>query len=257
MLNWQQDPAGNWVARLVFPHKTNALTINVDLVAELAPFNPFDFFVDAYAVDYPFAYQDSLRRELSAYLGAEPVTPRFAERLESVIQAFPDRKSPTVDMLVGINRRVQSLVRHIVRREPGVQTPERTLESKQGSCRDSAWLLVQLLRHLGLAARFVSGYLIQLETGAEAGSARDITELHAWAEVYIPGAGWIGLDPTTGLLAAEGHIPLACTALPATAAPVIGSTEVCKVDFDYSITVTRLPADPHIGDSQAEAQQQQ
>ena len=250
-LNWQQDPFGNWVARLVFPEKAGALAITVDLLADMTVINPFDFFIDEFAEDYPFAYPEGLKRELGPYLEADSPTPLLVEWLSRTKKELLGKPLRTIDMLVGINQRVQNDVGYIVRLEAGVQTPEQTLELKRGSCRDSAWLLVQALRHLGLAARFASGYLIQLTSDVKAldgpsGTDHDFTDLHAWTEVFIPGAGWIGLDPTSGLLAGEGHIPLACTAMPSSAAPVIGGTEVCKTDFDFAMSVTRIHEDPRV-----------
>ncbi|MGB8598245.1 MAG: transglutaminase family protein, partial [Burkholderiales bacterium] len=260
-LNWQQDPFGNWVARLVFPEKTESLEITVDLVADMTVINPFDFFIDEFAGTFPFAYPDELKRELGPYLEAEPASPLLAEWLKRTRWEFLDKPLRTIDMLVGINQRVQRDVSYIVRLEAGVQTPEQTLELKRGSCRDSAWLLVQVMRHLGVAARFASGYLIQLKADVKAldgpsGTDRDFTDLHAWAEVFIPGAGWIGLDATSGLLAGEGHIPLACTAMPSSAAPVIGATEVCESHFDFSMQITRIHEDPRVTQPYTEPQWQ-
>ncbi len=250
-LNWQQDPFGNWVARLVFPDKAKELKITVDLVVDMTVINPFDFFIDEASEVFPFAYPAGLKCELGPYLEVEAMTPLLADWLARTKKELLSTPLRTIDMLVGINQRVQSEVGYIVRMEAGVQTPEETLKTKLGSCRDSAWLLVQAMRHLGLAARFASGYLIQLKSDVKAldgpsGTEHDFTDLHAWAEVFIPGAGWIGLDATSGLLAGEGHIPLACTAMPSSAAPVIGVTEVCETHFDFSMQVTRIHEDPRV-----------
>jgi uncharacterized protein (DUF2126 family)/transglutaminase-like putative cysteine protease len=250
-LNWQQDPYGNWVARLVFPEKATELTVTVDLVADMTVINPFDFFVEEYAENFPFAYPDGLCRELGPYLECDasgPLLDAWLARARAALLGAPLR---AIDLLVGLNTRLQSDIGYIVRMEPGVQDPERTLELGRGSCRDSAWLMVQILRRLGLAARFASGYLIQLSADQKAldgpsGPERDFTDLHAWAEAYIPGAGWIGLDPTSGLLAGEGHIPLACSARPSSAAPVIGATEVCEAHFDFAMRVDRIHEDPRV-----------
>jgi uncharacterized protein (DUF2126 family)/transglutaminase-like putative cysteine protease len=250
-LNWQQDPFGNWVARVVFPEKNKALKITVDLVADMTVINPFDFFMADFAENFPFVYPDELKRELSPYLEKEPTTPLLSEWIKRTEKELLSKKMRTIDMLVGINQRLKNDVGYTVRMEAGVQKPEETLALKLGSCRDSAWLLVQIFRHLGLAARFASGYLIQLKSDIKAldgpsGTDHDFTDLHAWTEVFIPGAGWIGLDPTSGLLAGEGHIPLACTAMPSSAAPVIGLTDVCETHFDFSMKVTRIHEDPRV-----------
>ena len=249
-LNWQQDPYGNWIARLVFPESANSLDVTVDLTADLTVVNPFDFFVEPYAERFPLAYSPALAKELLPFLETAPLTPRlqaWIERFRASIQ--PDES--TVNLLVRLNQQLQHEVRYLVRMEPGVQAPDETLERGSGSCRDSGWLLVQILRHLGIASRFASGYLIQLVADVKpldgpAGTDRDFTDLHAWAEAYIPGAGWIGLDPTSGLLAGEGHLPLACTADPGNAAPVIGYTDPCDVTFDFAMSVTRIHEDPRV-----------
>jgi uncharacterized protein (DUF2126 family)/transglutaminase-like putative cysteine protease len=250
-MNWQQDPYGNWLARLVFPEKTTELCIEVDLVADMTVINPFDFFMESYAEQYPFAYTDDNKRELAAYLEVDPAGPRLQKWLADARAKLLSAPINTIDLLVALNARLQHDISYLIRMEPGVQTPEVTLERAQGSCRDSGWLLVQILRHFGIAARFASGYLIQLTADLKAldgpsGAERDFTDLHAWCEAYLPGAGWIGLDPTSGLLAGEGHIPLACTAIPSSAAPVSGFTDVCESKLDFAMTVTRIHEDPRV-----------
>src|SRR2546428_3759069 len=246
-VNWQQDPQANWLARLVFPEKTRELRIEVDLVAEMSVINPFDFFLEPYAEKVPFKYEDRQLHELTPYLVKLPATPLFKAYLAEV----PREPKPTNQFLVELNQRLQKDVRYVIRLEPGIQTPEETLALGNGSCRDSGWLLVQLLRHLGLAARFVSGYLIQLTPDVKSldgpsGPSKDFTDLHAWAEVYLPGAGWIGLDPTSGLFAGEGHLPLSCTPHYVSAAPVVGATDECETEFFFSNTVTRIHEDPRV-----------
>ncbi len=240
-INWQQDAFANYQARLVFPKKTQAFKVTVDVVTEMAVFNPFDFFLEPTAEQVPFTYADSVKEELRSYLDKDDKTPLFKKYLASM-----DRKRQnTIDFLVQINQRLHQDIRYTIRLEPGVQTPEETLHLQSGSCRDSAWLLVQLFRHMNIAARFVSGYLIQLSPDAKSldgpsGTEVDFTDLHAWCEVYLPGAGWVGLDPTSGLLAGEGHIPLACTPQPSAAAPIEGLMDKAEVTFHHTMSVTRI-----------------
>jgi uncharacterized protein (DUF2126 family)/transglutaminase-like putative cysteine protease len=250
-INWQQDPYGNYIARYVFPEMVRELDFTVDLVADLTVINPFDFFVEKYAEHYPFKYTEQQAFELTAYLQAEPVGPLLDEWIAQARKAIVRPELGIVDFMVAVNQRLQQEIGYLVRMEPGIQTPEETLQKRTGSCRDSAWLLVQIMRNFGLAARFVSGYLIQLKADVEAldgpsGTEQDFTDLHAWTEVYIPGAGWVGMDPTSGLLAGEGHIPLACTALPSSAAPVVGFTDIAEVTFGHEMTVTRIHEDPRV-----------
>src|ERR1700687_5008860 len=240
-MNWQQDPQSNYPARLVFPEPTTEFSVEVDLVAEMGVFNPFDFFLEPYAEQCPFVYEAALARELRPYLETEPAGPRLSELLAKLSRA----KTRTIDYLVGLNQRVKDEVGYVIRMEPGIQTCEETLGSRTGSCRDSAWLLVEIMRHMGLAARFVSGYLIQLQADMKpldgpVGPAADFTDLHAWAEVYLPGAGWIGFDPTAGMLAGEGHIPLACTPDASSAAPISGVLDPCNTEFRHEMSVHRI-----------------
>ena len=254
-VNWQQDPFANYQARLAFPEPTREFRVSIDLVAEMAVYNPFDFFLEPGAEQFPFAYTPELAAELAPYLACVAATPRFAAFVESI-----DRTPRgTVDFLVDINQRLQGEIRYLIRMEPGVQTPEETLTNRSGSCRDTGWLLVQTLRRLGLAARFVSGYLLQLTPDVKAidgprGAESDFTDLHAWCEVYLPGAGWIGLDPTSGLFAGEGHIPVACTPEPGGAAPITGALDPSEVEFSHTMSIARVLETPRVTKPYTEAQ---
>ncbi|MDD3352034.1 transglutaminase family protein [Zoogloea sp.] len=254
-INWQQDPQSNYLARLVFPEKVTEFSVEVDLVAEMSVINPFDFFLEPEAENFPFEYAGALSHELAPYLLKEEATPGFQKYLDTI----PRDPLRMVDFLVKVNADLQQHIGYVIRMEPGVQTPEETLTKRTGSCRDSAWLLVQLLRHLGLAARFVSGYLIQLKADVKSldgpsGTEVDFTDLHAWTEVYLPGAGWVGLDPTSGLFAGEGHIPLAASPDPSSAAPISGLIGECECEFEHHMQVTRVFESPRVTKPYSEAQ---
>jgi uncharacterized protein (DUF2126 family) len=256
-LNWQQDPHSNYIARLTFPEPVREFRIEIELVAEMAVYNPFDFFLEPSAEGFPFSYGEWEQRELQPYLHAEPLSSVASDYLASLDR----RPRRTIDTLVDINQRLQQDIHYLIRLDPGVQTIDETLTRASGSCRDTTWLLVQLLRQLGIAARFVSGYLIQLTADVKpvdgpAGPVQDFTDLHAWCEAYLPGAGWIGFDPTSGLLAGEGHIPLACTPDPIGAAPVTGGVSASEVDFSHHMTVRRIYESPRVTKPYTDAQWQ-
>ena len=246
-INWQQDPFSNYLGRFVFLDRTDHLEANVEVVAEMAVYNPFDFFLEATAEFYPFNYEPGVAHDLAPYLKREAEGPLFEKFLAGVDRS----KQRTIDFLVALNIQLQNEIAYLVRMEPGVQSPEETLMKASGSCRDSAWLMCQVLRSCGIAARFVSGYLIQLKPDVKSldgpsGPEEDFTDLHAWTEAYLPGAGWIGFDPTSGLLAGEGHIPLACTPEPSSAAPITGTTEKCEIQFDFEMSLRRIYESPRV-----------
>jgi uncharacterized protein (DUF2126 family)/transglutaminase-like putative cysteine protease len=266
-LNWVQDPQANYAARLVFEQKTRELCVEVDLVAEMAVFNPFDFFLEPQAEKFPFAYDPASDHELAPFKRKCWLTPAFTKYLTAIRRDVlgevkrrtkqerldvPEKDKPrTIDFLVAVNQLLWKDIKYTIRLEPGVQTPEESLTKLSGSCRDSAWLLCQLLRHCGLASRFVSGYLLQLKPDVKSldgpsGAEKDFTDLHAWTEVYLPGGGWIGLDPTSGLLAGEGHIPLACTPDPSSAAPISGALDECECEFSHEMSVARVYESPRV-----------
>jgi uncharacterized protein (DUF2126 family)/transglutaminase-like putative cysteine protease len=259
-INWQQDPFGNHLARVVFPTKSTDLEITVGLVADLSVINPFDFFIEDYAARYPFSYPPALAADLKPYL--EQADDAWGPLIEQWLASRPsvgEGSRSVVDFLVDLNAAVFHDVAYSLRMEQGVLTPDQTLSRQIGSCRDSAWLLVTALRHYGLAARFVSGYLVQLTEDQPAidgpsGPTEDFTDLHAWAEVYIPGAGWIGLDPTSALFAGEGHIPLAATPHPASSAAITGATEPCGVRLEFANSVRRVHEDPRVSKPYSQAQ---
>ncbi|MDF1681568.1 transglutaminase family protein [Ponticaulis sp.] len=247
-INWQQDPFGNYLARIVIPEKTTQFSVEIDLVADMIAINPFDFFLEDSASHTPFTYDDETKKQLQPYLETDTTGPEFEKFLVQAKKIWGSKQgaaTSTVDTLVALNQLVEAKIDYTIRMEPGVQTPEETLALAKGSCRDSSWLLVNICRRLGLAARFVSGYLVQLTADiasvkGPSGPEVDFTDLHAWVEIYIPGAGWIGLDPTSGLFAGEGHIPLAATPVPSSAAPISGGLEPCEVEFDFEMKVERL-----------------
>jgi uncharacterized protein (DUF2126 family)/transglutaminase-like putative cysteine protease len=258
-LNWQQDPQSNYMARLIVNENTKHFGIDIDLIADLSPINPFDYFLEDNATEYPFEYSAKQKKELRPYFAKMPMRQRFQELYDSI------DKSPrqTNDFVALVNQTVNQSLGYTIRMDPGIYSPERLLKEGKGSCRDFAWLLVHLYRRLGFAARFVSGYSIQLapdekpiDPDAPAGVSEDVCDLHAWTEVYLPGAGWVGVDPTSGLFCGEGHIPLATSADARGASPIEGGLSACETTFDISMSVTRIHEDPRVTKPYTEGQWQ-
>jgi len=253
--NWQQDAFGNYLARIVFQDKTEEMSVDVEIIADLKTINPFDFFVEESAEEFPFEYDEATKKELQAYLEVE----EKGKLIDDFIANVDVTPRKTIYFLIDLNMQVYKHMTYNIRMEPGVQTCEESLECKSGSCRDFAWMMIQILRNMGFAARFVSGYIVQLSADEKSldgpsGPAQDFTDLHAWVEVFLPGAGWVGFDPTSGLLVGEGHIPLACTPHYNSAAPVTGMTDVCETEFEFSNSVERLVESPRVTKPYTESQ---
>ncbi len=245
-LRWQQDPFGNHVGLLSFTKGTKLpeLDLTVELAVDVRPVNPFDFFVDDRCGEAPFAYPDELSLDVAPFLDRTDPALRTGPLFEALDRELP-RGGPTVPFVVALNEAVNHRVKYVVREEAGIWTPEETLTQGRGSCRDQAVLLMALMRSRGLAARFASGYLVQLTDEGmipdqPKGIGHDVVDLHAWVEVYLPGAGWIGFDPTSGLLTGEGHIPLACVARPSLGSPLEGTSDVAAEEVSFATSVGRL-----------------
>ncbi len=218
-IRWMRDVNGNSLAKIVFSERAAELVFYSELVLTQYDTNPLDFLMEESAVNYPFVYEPESLPELTPFMAI--LYPRATASLREWLMQFykPGDKIRTIDLLQRINLHICKNFRYSRRDAAGVQTPEETLRLNSGSCRDFAALLLEACRCWGLASRFVSGYMLCEATAAGGAST------HAWAEVYLPGAGWKGFDPTSGLMTGAQHVPVAVSRNPENAAPVAGSFE--------------------------------
>jgi len=216
-IHWMRDVEGNSIARVDFAETATQLMIYSELILEHYDSNPLDFILDETAVHYPFVYEPDSLPELAPFMHI--IYPKDAVRLKDWLNQFwkPGDHTETLALLQNVNRHINHTFQYQRRDEPGVQTPGETLQKNSGSCRDFATLFLEACRCWGLAARFVSGYM-QCEA-TEAGGA----STHAWIEVYLPGAGWKGFDPTSGILTGSQHVTVAVARNPENATPIAGS----------------------------------
>jgi transglutaminase-like putative cysteine protease len=219
--HWVRDACDNLHLRIFFPDPDREITIDLSMTILNAPRNPYDFLLDAHAAFFPFQYTREEYAALQPYL--EPVEPDPSGSVNQWARACrTGRETETVPFLADLNRHVHEGFEYGQRKEPGVQTPGETLEKGSGTCRDFAWLLTETCRRLGLAARFTSGYLYVPGQETAEGALAEST-LHAWTEVYLPGAGWKGFDPANGVACNEYYLPTASAPVPQTASPVQGT----------------------------------
>lgn len=238
-LRWHRDVEDNCVAIATFDTPSQHLRIESNLVVEQYDQQPLDFLVEDYAWRYPFAYSSDDFPVLQAYLltsssSSSSSNAALEQWIPSVWQ--PGEVVESYALLQRLNLAIHSRVSYRRREEPGVQSPNETLVSATGSCRDLAFLFMEAAKRLGFAARFVSGYSCTSHTSQEGGST------HAWAEVFLPGAGWKGFDPTRGEIVGVNHIPVAVGRLPHFVPPIAGSFSgqaECQ-SMDVSVTVERL-----------------
>ncbi|WP_432694981.1 transglutaminase family protein [Marinobacterium sp. YM272] len=214
-VRWYRDVENNSVAVVDFDQPCTELEILSEVELEHFDQQPLDFMVEDYAVDYPFNYLDEDRVVLAPYFAMTESSDALRAWIANIWDGGEALQSYT--LLRRLCDAIENGFEYKVREEVGVQAPEETLSLGSGSCRDFANLYIAAVRHLGFAARFVSGYLF-VPPGPEF-----FGTTHAWAEVYIPGAGWKGFDPTSGEITGATHIPVAVARNPETVPPVEGA----------------------------------
>jgi transglutaminase-like putative cysteine protease len=234
--HYWKDVFGNTILSAQFSEPTDKITIDAAMEIEAEAFNPFDFTTDTSAATYPFSYSALDRRVLSGYLSiGSPTT--CATVLPWVRSALPSLPGQTLELLTSLNQTIHKNINYQKRDQAGIQSPDETIAMQSGSCRDLAVLMIEACRQLGFAARFVSGYLVQ--PNAQPHDGEQIS-LHAWIEVYLPGAGWISIDPTNGIFADAAFIPCAAASEPYLTNPVQGTYSHCKsfVPSELGVTLT-------------------
>ena len=237
-VRWMHDVFGNSVALVDFPTAAAMLSIASTLRIERYGAEGLQFPIAPEAEFYPFIYSSSDRVDLGRLLEQHYPDPdgTLARWADSFVTSRP---MPTLQLLANMNAALKPLITYAERHEQGTQPPPETLQSKTGACRDFAMVFIEAARYLGFGARFVSGYLYDpaLDRADKAGQAAT----HAWAEVYLPGAGWIEYDPTDVLIAGENLIRVAVTRDPSQAIPISGSYSGSAADFlgmTVEVTVT-------------------
>ena len=216
-VHWHRDVYDNSVARMTFLDPTAELSIHGEVVIEHYDELPLDFLVAESAVNFPFRYDPAERVDLLPYTTA--AFPEDNESIDKWLRHFwhPGEMVETYVLLDTLNKAIAHNLTYTRREEPGVQAPAATQAQQSGSCRDFATLFMESCRYIGLAARFVSGYLYCPATEVGSGST------HAWCEVYLPGAGWKGFDSTTGEIVGNQHIAVSVHRHPEAVPPVAGS----------------------------------
>jgi transglutaminase-like putative cysteine protease len=240
-IRWVNDCFENTVALASFQAKQPTLEVRCTMDIRLSEHNPYDFLLESRAVNYPFNHTPVEKQALHCHLGTI-ATSDAREVLSWYCRIMPDQPRETSLLLSQLNRCIYEQFRYVRRDDPGVQTPDETLRLQSGACRDLAWLFIAVTRQLGFASRFVSGYIAEPDKpDASQADNRAQGSMHAWAEVYLPGAGWKGYDPTNGILATSAFVATAVSDHPGWANPIQGTylhpdPQPVTLDVDLKIT---------------------
>jgi transglutaminase-like putative cysteine protease len=237
-IRWAYDQFQNPVGYVEFTKASKELVVISDLKVELGETNPFDFILEPYCIQIPFIYSSSEFPDLIPYL--TPLYPMEKEAILSWVKPFLNfqGEAKTIDCLTAINRAIPKMMSYQARNETGTQTPAETLKSRSGACRDFAVLFMETARHLGIASRFVSGYIRNVQERNEKSPNLAAGAMHAWAQVYLPGAGWKDFDPTAGILTSNEHLRVAVGRTPEQTTPITGAyLGTAKLDLGFEVDV--------------------